>query len=419
MIQACTYPAFLIFGLTRQITCLTFPQPPFQFPTSIQQIFPLWDSVQSKISEQFISTPPAKSKNSRSFAEGNIPFITRQNIWRPREIPPPAANQTTLYDPLHDDSPPGIQYPVWYAFAKIQGSQEKLRHFLRLARVKNVWPLLAASITGGWVIHPTIPQSIRHIRSPQFVIAVINILFVMSASMIINDLYDIPLDTINNPHRPLVSGKITIPEAKWAAGIILVLSELLVIRFLPIHAQFGNHLSILGILLYTPFLKRMFVIKNIFCAALIAYSLIFAGLANAAVATLESKNRWLFMIMFSVIFTSSFQKEVLLDISDYEGDKANNIPTIATKYGRYNAFMIIYAGFTASIFAHSWALLGLYGPIGIIFPYIMNPLLMALPMIYTDQYSQRSIRKYDQFSTKILALCLCHFAILSKWPAVL
>ena len=388
-----------------KITCLT-PQ----IPTSIQQVFPLWD-----LQEQMTKWFPIKKSHGLGQGEIPIPFIGRPNIWQP-DPPPAAKHNNTLYDPT-DPPPPGIHYPTWYAFRKIQPFQEKARNFARLARIRNIWPSIATSIASAWVIQPTIPQSIQHIRSPKFAIATVNILLVMAASMIINDLCDIPLDIINNPQRPLVTGKISIPEARWAIVVLLALSEILVLRYLPLHAQIGNHLSILGVLLYTPYLKRIFIIKNIFCATLIAYSLVFAGLANASIATLYDKNRRLFMTMFSVIFASSFQKEILLDITDYEGDRANGVPTFATKYGRYNAFLIAYVGLTVSIFLHSWSLLGAYGPIGVLFSYIMNPLLMALPMVYVDQYSRQSVRKYDQFSTKILAVCLLYFGVLSKCPA--
>jgi len=400
-----------------KITCLTptLPHLP-QLPTSIQQVFPLWD-LHEQMNKWF---PPVPTTKSHGLGQGRIPipFLGRPNVWRP-EPPPAVKHNNTLYDTPDpaDVPPPGIHYPVWYAFKKIQPIQEKARNFARLARIRNIWPSIAASVASAWVIHPTIPQSIQHIRSPKFAIATVNILLVMAASMIINDLCDIPLDIINNPQRPLVTGKITIHEARWAIVVLLTFSEILVLRYLPTHTQIGNHLSILGVLLYTPYLKRIFVIKNIFCAALISYSLLFAGLANASIATLYDKNHRLFMTMFSVIFASSFQKEILLDISDYEGDLANGIPTFATKYGRYNAFLIAYVGLTVSIFLHSWSLLGAYGPIGVLFSYIMNPLLMALPMVYVDQYSRRSIRKYDRFSTKILTVCLLYFGVLSKCPA--
>jgi geranylgeranylglycerol-phosphate geranylgeranyltransferase len=397
----------ILFSFAIQtITCMTFrPTQP-----------PIWEFVKNKLSE--IRFPVY----SHDLGQGRIPFLSRPHLWGPEQSPRRTTYTDTLYDDLEADPlPPGIKYPVWFAFHKIQPLREKIRNFARLARVRNIWPSIAASIASGWVIHPTIPESIRHIRSIKFTVATVNILLVMAASMIINDLCDIPIDIINHPQRPLITGKITMGEAKWAVGILLCLSEMIVLGFLPRHAQIGNHLAILGVILYTPCLKRVFLIKNVFCAALISYSLVFAGLANASITTLYDKNRRLFTTLFSVIFTTSFQKEILLDISDYEGDRANRIPTLATKYGRYNAFMITYIGLTASIFAHSWMLLAAYGPIGVVFSYIMNPLLMALPTVYIDQYSRRSIRKYDGFSGKILAVCLLYFAALSKidntfWP---
>ena len=305
---------------------------------------------------------------------------------------------------------------------------------MRLIRSHNILPTIGLATTSAWISNPTVSAAIAHIISPKFAIATINIILILSASMIINDLYDTPIDIINNPDRPLITGAITTREAKVAIIGLLGLSEMLVMRFLPFHMQIGNHLSILGIILYTPFLKRMFLIKNLFCAGLVSYSLIFA--AAFGQTTFEISNRgilwngwfrglqplWLkpsaIASVFSTIFFYSFQKEILLDISDYEGDIINGIPTIATKYGRYNAFMVAYIILAINIFVNSWILLGMYGPIGILYSYIINPLLLAIPMIYIDHYSSESIEKYNRFSIKILCMGFLYFCVLSKLAVV-
>ena len=290
---------------------------------------------------------------------------------------------------------------------------------MKLIRAHNILPTVGLTSTAAWIIYPTIATSITYITSLKFAITTLNIVLIMSASMIINDLYDTPIDFINRPDRPLITGAITPSEAKLAIIGLLGLSEILVMRFLPMHMQIGNHLSILGILLYTPYLKRIFLVKNLFCAGLIAYSLIFAGLGaigdRFGLGMGIYTNIGLLRTVFSVVFLSSFQKEVLLDISDYEGDRVNNIQTIATRYGRYNAFMCAYIILTINIFVNTWVLLGMYGPIGILFSYFMNPLLLAIPMIYLDHYSSGSIDGYDRLSNMILSVGLLYFCILSKF----
>lgn len=358
--------------------------------------------------------------------EGQIPFSTikwdlAQDPFRVGAEPP---RNNPVGPPRRKDGIPTIrpQYTI----------KDKSLNFLKLIRAKNILPIIGLSAAAAWIVHPTISASIRYITSAKFAATTINIIVIMSASMIINDLYDTPLDFINQPDRPLITGAIQPIEARIATVGLLAISEALTIRFLPRHMQIGNHLSIMGILLYTPYLKRIFLVKNLFCAGLIAYSLIFAALGagmsyrviGSAAGRFGSslskyaRNCELLRTVFSVVFLSSFQKEILLDISDYEGDHVNDIPTVATKYGRYNAFMWAYIILTINIFVNTWGLLGMYGPTGILFSYFMNPLLMAIPTIYLDHYSQSSIDRYDRLSNRILFVGLLYFCGLSKLGGV-
>jgi geranylgeranylglycerol-phosphate geranylgeranyltransferase len=82
--------------------------------------------------------------------------------------------------------------------------------FFKLIRYKSLLPTSLLCFTGGWIMNPSI-YNLLHSQS--FIISVINTLLVMSNSMVINDIYDIEIDKINNPNRPLINGKITRNEA--------------------------------------------------------------------------------------------------------------------------------------------------------------------------------------------------------------
>ena len=85
-------------------------------------------------------------------------------------------------------------------------SLEKTHHLFKLTRPNNIIPTTFLCFTGGWIMNP----SIYHLlHSTPFIISTINTILIMSASMVINDIYDLNIDKINSLDRPLVNGKIT------------------------------------------------------------------------------------------------------------------------------------------------------------------------------------------------------------------
>ena len=145
----------------------------------------------------------------------------------------------------------------------------KWNGFVKIIRPNNILPTFLLCLTGGWIINPSI-YNLLHSQS--FLISTINTILIMSNSMIINDLYDINIDKINSPNRPLVTGEITKTDAIIYIISLLSITEYLNYRFLPSSLQWIIHLAILNTIIYTPILKKMLLIKNISCAALVAWS---------------------------------------------------------------------------------------------------------------------------------------------------
>ena len=150
--------------------------------------------------------------------------------------------------------------------------QNKTNHFLKLIRVKNVFPTLFLCGAGGWLMNPSI-SSLLHSKS--YIFSTIDTILIMSASMVINDLYDFEIDKINSPERPLITGAITKGEAIVTTLLLTCISEYLNLFFLPPNLQPIIHLSVLFIYLYTPVFKKIMVIKNISCAAIVSFKFFF------------------------------------------------------------------------------------------------------------------------------------------------
>jgi geranylgeranylglycerol-phosphate geranylgeranyltransferase len=131
------------------------------------------------------------------------------------------------------------------------------------------------SISGGFIINPSIAVLIG---SSKLITAATITQLIMWNSMIINDLFDMNIDKINSPNRPLITGEISKREAIISSSVLLGLSEFLNLRYLPISLHWVTHIANIIIIIYTPILKKIPFIKNISCAVLVSFANIFSGL---------------------------------------------------------------------------------------------------------------------------------------------
>lgn len=256
--------------------------------------------------------------------------------------------------------------------------------FMKLVRYKNLLPTVFLTTLGGITegINPHLPELFT---SPAFLTAIIDSSLIMSSSMIINDIFDIPIDRINHPERSLVTGEIKIWEAVLGAIGLIGVAQWLNILFLPPSIQQIVPLASLWITIYTPFLKRIPFVKNLACAALVAFSVFFGGISvfegmsiNEQIVTTHQLNVGLFSTALSLVFFGSLYNEVLLDIRDYEGDLENGIYTLPVLFGKRAAWnisnIILYWNIVSSFLVLSY-LYNVFVGIGILF--LFRPLIYA------------------------------------------
>jgi 4-hydroxybenzoate polyprenyltransferase len=289
----------------------------------------------------------------------------------------------------------------------------KFQSLLKLMRVKSIPPTFLLCFSGGWIMNPSLPNLLKSVT---FIVSTINTLLIMSASMVINDICDIEIDRINSPHRPLVNGEVTMKEAYVLSLLLLGVSEYLTFKFLPFNLQMIIQLVIFQIILYTPVLKRIFLIKNLSCAGLVSFSIFFNGLAAAGNTLLSTnKNFGLLSITLSLIFFGSWSNELLLDMRDIEGDKNNKIVTLPTLFGNDVSWLLTSTIIHFNMISNSLSMAYLYNSpgIGSGIVVILTPLLVNLYKIKKAEYSLESIKNYAQKSNYplfVLILYLCGLA---------
>lgn len=149
-------------------------------------------------------------------------------------------------------------------------------------------------------------------------------LLISSGGFVINDILDVEIDRVNRPDRPLAAGKVSLDTAR---ALYIVITGVGIALAWAINVSTGilALITALALFLYSYRFKRQFLIGHVTIAALGALLFPFGGLAaGAAMPTL-----------YSVFFTfpAFIAREVLKTVPDYEGDKANGVDNIATRYG--------------------------------------------------------------------------------------
>ena len=303
-------------------------------------------------------------------------------------------------------------YQMPFLQVNIQKYKKKAAGLLRIIRPTNINPTILLGFTGGWIMNPSIKGLFK---TPVFTVSILTTLLILTSSMVVNDIFDMDIDRVNNPTRPLITGEVTRREAIIFTTVSLMLCEFLSIQFLPSYLQWAIHLSIFDILIYTKFLKPMLLIKNISCATLVSFSLCFSGFA-AAPTCIDETRLELLRIASRLVFFGSLNNEILLDICDIRGDRENNIQTLPIIAGIPNTWNIVYKLTKINILWAWFSLIQLYNyGLGSIILLTTGPLIHNIMAIKRHDYSELLTLFAVKKSTIPLGITLIYLCFLAKY----
>jgi len=154
----------------------------------------------------------------------------------------------------------------------------------------------------------------------------------MASGNIINDIFDLEIDKINRPERPLPSGKISNKEALVLYFIFLLLSFIFS-WFINLPAFLIVVVSTFILYLYSKYIKRIPLVGNIIVAFLTGLVFVFGGVAvgNPSAAIIPA------IFAFSI----NLIREIVKDMEDVEGDRKADVITFPIKNGFQKSKIII------------------------------------------------------------------------------
>ncbi len=147
----------------------------------------------------------------------------------------------------------------------------------------------------------------------------------MAGTMTLNDIYDLSSDRLNNPTRPLVSGKIGLLEAR----ILSIVFSGLSIAFAIVLGLYTTLIALLALYLmiyYNTRGKKTGLLGNIVVSFNVALPFFYGGVA-------VSNLRPLIFVFSMLAFLANLGREVAKGIPDLVGDIETGVRTIAVMRG--------------------------------------------------------------------------------------
>jgi geranylgeranylglycerol-phosphate geranylgeranyltransferase len=188
---------------------------------------------------------------------------------------------------------------------------KKLLAIFKIVRPLNMVLSLLGVFMGGWlVVGDAISETGNLAR---ILIAALSSCCIGAASNALNDVFDVEIDRINRPMRPIPSGELSLQQGRliWIIGtsIGILLSFFLSWRHVLIAIVSSGLLY-----LYSAFWKKQPIIGNIVVGLVIATAFIYGGWAMGT-----SPKIW---ILAAFAFIATIAREITKDIEDMEGDAA-------------------------------------------------------------------------------------------------
>ena len=189
---------------------------------------------------------------------------------------------------------------------------------MELMRIKNC---LSASI--GTIIAGLIVSNFNINLISSLLIASLVVFLICGYGNVINDIFDIEIDRINKPHRPLPSYRVSLKNARVFSFLLLIIGLLF---------SLFNRVCFLIALINTVILyvyakkyKKNKIIGNLLVAYLTGSVFLFGGAAiNDMLIT---------FILFLCALFATWSREIIKDFEDMEGDVNEGVSSLPIKYG--------------------------------------------------------------------------------------
>ncbi len=199
---------------------------------------------------------------------------------------------------------------------------KSLNGLARIVRPLNCGMFFSGTVVGGIIVAGA--GALQWPGNTPLILASVSATLVGATGNVINDLYDVEIDRLNRPMRPLPSGIVTPNQARilWVVLAISGLAVALLVSALHLAIAVS---SVVLLVAYSARLKSVSLIGNVVVSVVVATSLVYGALSigGAALAIPAA--------IFALVTTMS--RELVKDIEDLHGDRARGVGSFAVRAG--------------------------------------------------------------------------------------
>ena len=164
---------------------------------------------------------------------------------------------------------------------------------------------------------------------PEAVFGFLTASLMMAGTMVANDVYDVEIDKVNSPQRPLSSGMVKTRDATVLA-VALSVAAIGFSALLGLWTFLTALLALALMVYYNTRGKKTGLIGNAVVSFNVALPFFYGGLAVNSIRPL--------LFIFSVVaFLANFAREIAKGISDVKGDSLRQVRTLAVVKGTGDA----------------------------------------------------------------------------------
>lgn len=212
----------------------------------------------------------------------------------------------------------------------------KLRAYLELLRIHNVVAALLTTLI-GWL---TVRVEVNALTNTSLIIPLLAVGLVSSAGYVINDYFDIEVDKVNKPYRPIPSGRVTPREALYLTLALIVIGVTPSLTVGPYTAVFVL-INTLLVIMYSYKIKELGFIGNVVVSLEGAFTIILGALTPSEL--LED----LSLVRFSLVpaiyaFTLLLAREIIKTVEDMRADEVRNVKSLPRVIGVFKSSIIAF-----------------------------------------------------------------------------
>jgi geranylgeranylglycerol-phosphate geranylgeranyltransferase len=192
----------------------------------------------------------------------------------------------------------------------------------RLLRPLNVLLLLALVVLGAILAAGT--SFLDDGGASRIALAALSAAFLLAAGNSINDVFDVDIDRINRPARPLAAGRISSRTAVWIWAAGTACGILLSFWLSALHFVMAAAAALL-LYAYSATLKRLPLLGNLAVALVVTLALYYGGLTVGSPGPLFAAAAFAFL--------TTLAREVIKDVQDMHGDATAGARTLPLVLG--------------------------------------------------------------------------------------